>query len=497
MQYQASENSPSRQICDCIVVGIYEKRSLNTAAAIMDKSSRSALSQLARKNDLPAALGEATVLRKLAGVKAARVLVVGLGKKTEFGLAELEKATTSAVQAITKTGAKSVAFYLAENGGDFSDIRQVVFRTVVAAHKALYRFDQMKSKPSKNPSRIKKLILGCADAAACEEARNEFAAADALSQGIALARDLGNLPANVCTPDYLADEARRIGRDHKSVTTKIMGRKDLEKFGMGAFISVTQGAQRPPRLIQLHYRGGAKTDAPVALVGKGITFDTGGISLKPPPGMDEMKFDMCGAAAVLGTMQALAKMQLPINVVGIIPACENMPSGTATRPGDIVTTMDGKTVEILNTDAEGRLILCDALCYAKTFKPSTIIDIATLTGACVIALGDHYSGLMSPHDELASELLTAGVTAGDLAWRMPVAEHYVKNLKSNFADFANVGGRPAGAITAACYLWQFVKDQNWAHLDIAGSAWESGSNKGATGRPVGLLIRYLMNKGQQ
>jgi leucyl aminopeptidase len=312
----------------------------------------------------------------------------------------------------------------------------------------------------------------------------------AVAAGITLAKDLGNLPPNICTPTYLAKTAQ--GLSKLNIQVKILERKDLERLGMGAFLAVTNGSDTPPKLIVMEYRGGLAKEAPIALVGKGITFDTGGISLKPGEAMDEMKFDMCGAASVLGTMHAVAQMKLRKNVIGIIPACENMPSGKAARPGDIVVTMSGQTVEILNTDAEGRLILCDALTYVKQFKPATVIDIATLTGACVIALGSVHSGLFSKNADLTKRLVDAGKNALDTVWPMPLDDQYQEQLKSNFADFANIGGRPAGSITAACFLSRFTQDYDWAHLDIAGTAWKSGVAKGSTGRPVPLLAEFLM-----
>ncbi|MGH8711263.1 MAG: leucyl aminopeptidase, partial [Burkholderiales bacterium] len=315
----------------------------------------------------------------------------------------------------------------------------------------------------------------------------------AIAEGVKLTKDLGNLPPNICTPSYLAEQALQIAKKH-NLKAEVLEQKDMEKLGMGSLLSVARGSNQPPKLIVLHYSGAAKKQKPVVLVGKGITFDTGGISIKPAAEMDEMKFDMCGAASVLGSIKAVAEMRLPLNVVGIIPTTENMPSGNASRPGDIVTSMSGQTIEILNTDAEGRLILCDALTYAERFHPAVVIDIATLTGACVIALGHVASGLYSNDDALARELLNAGEYAHDRAWQMPLWDDYQEQLKSNFADMANIGGRPAGSITAACFLARFTKKYSWAHLDIAGTAWKSGKEKGGTGRPVPLLTQFLIHK---
>ena len=335
------------------------------------------------------------------------------------------------------------------------------------------------------------MVSSQADAAAVKAGLQQ---GQAVAEGVALARELGNLPGNYCTPTHLGDEAKRLSRTFKHVKAEVLDRRAIEKLGMGSFLSVTNGSAQPPRFIILRYDGAAASQAPVVLVGKGITFDTGGISLKPGAGMDEMKFDMGGAASVLGTFRALAELKPKLNVIGLIPTCENMPSGTATKPGDVVTSMSGQTIEVLNTDAEGRLILCDALTYAERFKPAAVIDIATLTGACVIALGNIHSGLFSADDQLADALLAAGLQAQDTAWRMPIDDEYGEALKSNFADLGNVGGREGGAITAAVFLSKFTKAYRWAHLDIAGSAWKSGGAKGGTGRPVGLLTQFILNQ---
>jgi leucyl aminopeptidase len=363
---------------------------------------------------------------------------------------------------------------------------------VAAARESAFRTDELKSTKDENGS-------GPATVALLLGARSAHVDA-ALKQGVALAngmdltKRLGNLPGNVCTPTYLGEQAKKLGKEWK-LEVEVHDRKGIEKLGMGSFLSVTNGSAQPPRLIVMKYQGAAKNELPTVLVGKGITFDTGGISLKPGASMDEMKFDMCGAASVFGTLRAVAEMKLKINVVGVVVACENMPSGTATKPGDIFTSMSGQTIEVLNTDAEGRLILCDALTYAERFKPAAVIDIATLTGACVVALGDVNTGLFATDDALAADLLQAAKTAVDPAWRMPVEDEYQDQLKSNFADMANIGAPgKAGAVVAACFLARFTKNYRWAHLDIAGTAWKSGANKGATGRPVPLLAHYLMDK---
>ncbi|HXF16408.1 MAG TPA: leucyl aminopeptidase, partial [Burkholderiales bacterium] len=351
--------------------------------------------------------------------------------------------------------------------------------------------NRLKSKPASERKSLKRVIFGF-----LRESKGIHSALErgvAIGEGVNFARDLGNLPPNICTPGYLAEQARSLGKTHKMKVT-VLERADMKKLGMGSLLSVSDGSRQPPKLITMEYYGGPKKQKPVVLVGKGVTFDTGGISLKPGAEMDEMKYDMSGAGSVLGTMSAVAAMKLPLNVVGVMPATENMPGGNATRPGDIVTSMSGQTIEILNTDAEGRLILCDALSYSERFEPAAVIDIATLTGACVIALGHVASGLFANDEQLAEEVTAAGVAAWDRVWPMPVWQDYQEQLKSNFADMANIGGRPAGSITAACFLARFTKKFKWVHLDIAGTAWKSGREKGSTGRPVPLLTQFLMTR---
>jgi leucyl aminopeptidase len=351
----------------------------------------------------------------------------------------------------------------------------------------------MKSRKDTTRARLRNVTLAVGSKADARDGERALAQGVALAEGMALTKDLGNLPPNVCTPSYLADQARALAKRY-AMKVQVLQRADMEKLGMRTLLAVAQGSHEPPRFIVLEHRAGPKGEKPVVLVGKGVTFDTGGISIKPSPEMDEMKYDMSGAGSVLGTLKAVGEMKLPLNVVGLIPTTENMPGGRATRPGDIVKSMSGQTVEILNTDAEGRLILCDALTYAERYQPSAVIDIATLTGACVIALGHVASGLFSNDDDLAAELLAAADAAHDRAWRMPLWDDYQDQLKSNFADFANIGGRPAGSVTAACFLARFARKYKWAHLDIAGTAWRGGKEKGATARPVPLLTRFLVSR---
>jgi leucyl aminopeptidase len=368
-----------------------------------------------------------------------------------------------------------------------------VEQAALAVADGLYRFDRMKSKAASRKSPLERVTLHVAERREVKDADEAIKRASAIGAGMDLAKDLGNLPGNVCTPTYLAEQAEALGKEC-GFKVQVFDKRQVEKMGMGAFLAVAQGSREPPRFIVMERMAGKKSERPVALVGKGITFDTGGISIKPAAEMDEMKFDMCGAASVLGALHAIAELGLELNVVGLVPTTENMPGGAASKPGDIVSSMSGQTIEILNTDAEGRLILCDALTYAERFDPAAVVDVATLTGACVVALGHVATGLYSNRDDLADELLEAGREAWDRAWRLPLWDDYQEQLKSPFADLANIGGRPAGSVTAACFLSRFAGKYAWAHLDIAGTAWTSGKNKGATGRPVPLLASFLLNR---
>ena len=480
---------------DCIVVGVFEAQTLSGAAFAIDAATGGLLSRVVKAGDMDGKAGATLFLPEVSGIGASRVLLVGLGKQDAFGQKAYGEAVKAAWRAILGTKIAQVTFALAqlpvkERSADWA-VRTAIF----ALRGETYRFTQMKSKPESAPRALRRIVFSV-------DAGDEKAAKLAAKQGVAIAngmdltRDLGNLPANVCTPTYLGNAAKKLAKDWK-LKVEVLGERQIEALKMGAFLSVTKGSVEPPQFIVLQYQGGSAKAAPVVLVGKGITFDTGGISLKPGEGMDEMKYDMCGAGSVLGTLRAVAEMGLKLNVVGIIPTCENMPSGNATKPGDVVTSMAGLTVEVLNTDAEGRLILCDALTYAERFKPAAVVDVATLTGACIIALGHHNSGLFSKDDALAGELLDASREAGDPAWRLPLDEEYQELLKSNFADLANIGGRPAGSVTAACFLSRFADQYPWAHLDIAGTAWKSGAAKGATGRPVPLLSQFLIDRASR
>jgi len=483
---------PGRNPCGCTVVGVYADRKLSDAAAVLDKAAKGYLRRVIERGDMEGRIGTTLMLHDVPGIASMRVLLLGLGPKPEFAEKQFRRCITAAVEVLARTGAADAELHVTELAVGRRDVEWRVMQTARAAREATYRFEQMKSAPAKDVPALRRIVLAVAKNDD-KRAAHGLALGLALAHGISLARDLGNLPGNVCTPAYLAEQARQLAK-HYRLKIQVLERADMEKLGMNTLLSVAAGSSQPPKLIVLEYRAGAKSQKPVVLVGKGVTFDTGGISLKPAPEMDEMKYDMSGAGSVLGTLKAVAEMKLPVNVIGIIPATENMPGGRATKPGDIVTSMSGQTVEILNTDAEGRLILCDALTYAERFDPAAVIDIATLTGACVIALGHVVSGLFANDDVLAREVLAAGEHAGDGAWHLPLHEEYQDQLRSNFADFANIGGRPAGAVTAACFLSRFTKKYKWAHLDVAGTAWKSGKEKGSTGRPVPLLTQFLVNR---
>ncbi|MFJ3047105.1 leucyl aminopeptidase [Herbaspirillum chlorophenolicum] len=479
-----------------LVVGIHENRKLTKAASALDKLG--AISAALKSGDISGKPGSTLLLRGVTGIAAERIVLLGLGAEEELSDKNFAAAAQALVRTLATLGCDDAALALPFSGVKGRDLAWAVRNVVLAGRDFVYRSDTLKSKKDPAPTGVKKItfLTSLADTPA---AKTAVAEAVALANGMALTKELGNLPGNVCTPTYLANTAKKLAKEFK-LGVEVLDRKQLEALKMGSFLSVTNGSDEPPKFIVLKHMGGKSKDAPIVLVGKGITFDTGGISLKPGLNMDEMKYDMCGAASVLGTFRAIAELGLKLNVVGVIPTCENMPSGRATKPGDIVTSMSGQTIEVLNTDAEGRLILCDALTYVERFKPAAVIDIATLTGACIVALGHHNSGLFTreddAHDQLANDLLAAGRATGDTAWRMPVQDVYQEQLKSNFADIANIGGQPGGSVTAACFLERFTRKYTWAHLDIAGTAWKSGAAKGASGRPVPLLTTYLLNQAR-
>ncbi len=494
MEFSIKQSGPEKQRSDCVVVGVYDGGKLSPSAQILDKAAKHALSDLIARGDISGKAASTLLLHKLTGIAAERVLLVGLGKASESTNKTSVDILRATFSALNNTPAKDATLYIVDEGFG-KDSTWIIRQATFSAAESVYRADSLKSKPAKTAA-LKSVTFATLDKPAAI-LKSTLDQAAATAHGMDLAKTLGNLPGNVCTPTYLATKALALGKAHKSIKTTVLEEKDMQKLGMGSLLSVTQGSEQPAKLITLEYHGADKKHKPIVLVGKGITFDSGGISLKPGAEMDEMKYDMCGAASVLGTIQAIAEMGLKLNVVGVIPTCENMPNGKATKPGDIVASMSGQTIEILNTDAEGRLILCDALTYSKKFNPDTIIDIATLTGACVIALGHVASGMFSNEDKLAKELLAAGDQAHDRIWQLPLWDDYQPLLDSNFADMQNIGGRAGGTITAACFLARFTKEYRWAHLDIAGTAWKSGKEKGATGRPVPLLTQYLINRTQK
>ena len=493
MEFSIKSGSPEKQRTGCVVVGVFDGRKLSTSAQAIDGASRHYLSEVLRRGDLDGKLGATLLLHSVPQIPADRVLLVGLGRERDFNEAAYRTALAAATKALRSTGASEASICITDLPLKRRDTAWKIEQAVVMMSEGAYRFDRMKSKPPEAKRALRKVTLHVAKRGEIPEGETAMERGQAIADGMAFAKDLGNLPGNVCTPTYLAEQAQDMGR-RNGIKVEVLEQKDIEKLGMGAFLAVARGSRQPPKLIVLEYQGGKRDAPPIALVGKGITFDTGGISIKPAAEMDEMKFDMCGAASVLGSMKAIAQMKLPLNVVGVIPTTENMPGGNAIKPGDIVTTMSGQTVEILNTDAEGRLILCDALTYVEKFKPSAVVDIATLTGAMVIALGHVATGLFANSDPLARELLQAGEAAWDRAWHMPLWDDYQEALKSNFADIPNIGSRAGGSVTAACFLSRFTKAYPWAHLDIAGTAWKSGAEKGATGRPVALLSHFLVRR---
>ena len=495
MEFTIKTGSPAKLKTGLLVLGAFAGGKLPALTAAADGAADGRIASLIKRGDLDDKAGATLLLPELSGVHAERVLLVSLGKEDDFGDKAYRDALGAAAKALAATPAKDAVIALADVE---LDKRELPWRLQQAARilaDGAYRFDTLKSDKDRKDKKhhgAKKLAL-LVSSEITAELDTAVLQGHAIATGMALAKDLGNLPGNICTPTHLAETAESLGKQYK-FEVEVLNRADMEKLGMGSFLSVARGSHQPPKFIVMQYKGGKAKAKPVVLVGKGITFDTGGISLKPAAEMDEMKYDMCGAASVLGTFKAVAQMGLPINLVGLIPTTENMPGGGATKPGDVVTSMSGQTIEVLNTDAEGRLILCDALTYAERFKPECVIDVATLTGACVVALGKIPSGLLANDDELAAEILRRGTESGDRAWQLPLWDEYQELLKSNFADMGNIGGRYAGTITAACFLSRFTKAYKWAHLDIAGTAWVSGDAKGATGRPVPLLSSFLIGR---
>jgi leucyl aminopeptidase len=494
MEFKIKTGELAKQKSPCLILGVYDKRKLFGPAKEIDQASDGHLTQILRKGDLDGEAGRLLMLYDLSGVASERVLLVGCGKRKEFDRTAFRKAIAAAVGLLNETQTGEALCGLCEPVPEGMDLYGTVRDAVTAALDKVYRYSETKEdkKVARHP--LKRLSIWVAKKQDTKIAESAVRHGSAIGQGMTLAKELGNLPGNICTPTYLAERALALGKEHEKLSVEILEEEDMKELGMGALLSVARGSRQPAKLIVMRYRGGKDSAKPVVLVGKGLTFDAGGISIKPSEAMDEMKFDMCGGASVFGAMIAATALELPIDLIGVVPSSENLPDGNANKPGDIVTSMSGQTIEVLNTDAEGRLILCDALTYCERFDPAVVVDMATLTGACVIALGKHPSGLFTSNDDLAAELLKAGEEAGDRAWRMPLWDDYQQQLDSNFADMANIGGREGGAITAACFLSRYTKKYPWAHLDIAGTAWLSGKEKGATGRPVPLLTQFLLKR---
>ena len=491
MEISITTHSVIADNSDCLILAFKSAVALSASLSAINKASAGYIHALMKSGDIKQEFAAATTLFKVPGIKAKRLILVSLGKSKQLKPQDFKKLYRNIWTQVNNTSAKSMSCYVHEMDKALA-AEEHIYKASEALLHLQYRFEQFKSKKAKT-SLLKKIafVLPANDPAVKTKAMQAVKEAQALAKGVSLCRDLGNLPGNICTPEYLASEALKMA-NKSTVSVKVIDEKSFASLGMGAFLSVAKGSELPAKMIIIHYQGASKTNKPHVLVGKGITFDTGGISLKPGAAMDEMKYDMCGAASVLGCMSAVISSQLKLNVIAIVAAAENMPDGRASKPGDIVTSMSGKTIEILNTDAEGRLVLCDALTYAERFKPASVIDVATLTGACVIALGSHASALYANDEKLSKRIQEAGEKSHDRVWPMPLWPEYQEQLKSPFADLANIGGPKAGSITAACFLENFTKKYSWAHLDIAGTAWNSnGMEKGATGRPVPLLLAYL------
>ncbi|WP_430391316.1 leucyl aminopeptidase [Dyella sp. 20L07] len=492
LQFSLGSAAPETVETPCVVVGVYENGVLTSAAARVDTAANGAIKRQVESGDITGKAGSTAVLFAPEGVVAKRVLVIGLGTQKSFDGARYQKVCGEAVRALGRLPITSAVSYLTEMDVPGHDSAWRVRTAALAADHAAYRYTatfKPRDKATLPPE------LAAMTFAAGDDAQAGLDQASAIAAGVRFARELANLPPNICNPAYIASQAEQFAEQHEKVSCNVLDHEKMGELGFGSLLAVGRGSVNKPKLVVLEYKGGVEGDKPYAFVGKGITFDTGGISLKPGPGMEEMKFDMGGAAGVLGSFVATVKLGLPVNLVCVVPAVENMPDGDAYRPSDVLTSLSGITIEVLNTDAEGRLILCDALTYtAQTFQPKVLIDAATLTGACVIALGKHASGLMSKHDDLAAELVAAGESTLDRAWRLPLWDDYQVQLESGFADVANIGGKNAGAITAGCFLARFTEGQRWAHLDIAGTAWDEGRKGLATGRPVPLLVQWLIDR---
>ncbi len=494
MEFSVKSGSPEKQRSACIVVGVYEPRRLSPIGEQLDKISDGYISNLLRRGDLEGKPGQILLLHHVPNVLSERVLLVGCGKERELDDKQYKQIIAKTISTLNDTGSMEAVCFLTEQHVKGRDTYWKVRQAVETTQDSLYTFDQLKSKKSDTRRPLRKIVFNVPTRRELTIGEQAIEHGLAIAEGMNICKDVANMPPNICNPRYLAEQASQLAEQFDNVTVDIIGEEKMAELGMNSYLAVGRGSDNESVMSVIKYQGDNEDKPPIVLVGKGLTFDSGGISIKPGEAMDEMKYDMGGAAGVLGTMHTIAALNLPINVIGVLAGCENMPDGKAYRPGDILTTMSGQTVEVLNTDAEGRLVLCDALTYVERFDPELVIDVATLTGAAIIALGHHATAVMSTHNPLAHELLNASEQSSDRAWRLPLWDDYQEQLESPFADMTNLGGRPAGSITAGCFLSRFTKKYNWAHLDIAGTAWRSGKNKGATGRPVPMLSQFLMNR---
>jgi leucyl aminopeptidase len=494
MEFGVKSGSPEKQRSACIVVGVFEPRRLTPIAEQLDEISEGYISNLIRRGDLEGKAGQMLLLHHVPNVLSERVLLVGCGKERELNERQYKQIVAKTIQTLNETGSMEAVSFLTELHVRGRDTYWKVRQAVEAANNSVYTFLQLKTKKGEPRRPLRKMVFNVPTRRELTLGERAIEHAQAISLGVKVAKDAANMPPNICNPKYLNEQAAALVDTYPTLSLETIGEAQMAELNMNAYLAVGRGSVNESIMSIISHKGGADEQAPVVIIGKGITFDSGGISIKPSEAMDEMKYDMGGAAAVLGLMHTVAALNLPLNIIGILAGCENMPDANAYRPGDIITTMSGQTVEVLNTDAEGRMVLCDALTYAERYEPDTVIDVATLTGACVIALGKHATAVLSSHNPLAHEIINASEQSSDKAWRMPLWDEYQEQIESPFADMANIGGRPAGTITAACFLSRFAKKYNWAHLDIAGTAWVGGAHKGATGRPVPMLSQYLMNK---
>lgn len=494
MEFGVKSGSPEKQRTACIVVGVFEPRRLTPVAEQLDDISEGYISNLIRRGDLEGKAGQMLLLHHIPNVLSERVLLVGCGKERELDERQYKQIVAKTIKTLNETGSMEAVNFLTELHVKGRDTYWKVRQAVEAANESVYTFLQLKSKKGEPRRPLRKMIFNVPTRKELPSGEHAIEHALAISRGVKACRDVANMPPNICNPQYLNDQAAALVEEFDSLSLETIDEKKMNELGMHSYLAVGRGSHNDSVMSVIKHLGTDASQPPIVLVGKGLTFDSGGISIKPAAAMDEMKYDMGGAAGVFGAMHAVATMNLPINVIGILAGCENMPDANAYRPGDIITTMSGQTVEVLNTDAEGRMVLCDVLTYVERFEPDTVIDVATLTGACVIALGKHATAIFTQHNPLAHEILNASEQSSDRAWRLPLWDEYQEQIDSPFADMANIGGRPAGSITAACFLSRFAKKYNWAHLDIAGTAWVSGKNKGATGRPVPMLTQFLMNR---